>query len=126
MAESGEDRLSPELISRLAETEQSSIIEADGCRIFVELLGKPGKLVICGGGHVAQQAVILAKHTGFHVTVLEDRPFFADQARAAGADQVICDDFCFSPGKKFPEAVILIFWLLQEAIGMMESALLQF
>lgn len=93
VAESGEDWLSPELISRLAETEQSSIIEADGCRIFVELLGKPGKLVICGGGHVAQQAVILAKHTGFHVTVLEDRPFFADQARAAGADQVICDDF---------------------------------
>ena len=42
---------------------------------------------------MAQQAVILAKHTGFHVTVLEDRPFFADQARAAGADQVICDDF---------------------------------
>ena len=30
------------------------------------------------------------------------------------------------PWKKFPEAVILIFWLLQEAIGMMESALLQF
>ena len=42
------------------------------------------KLVICGGGHVAQQAVILAKHTGFHVTVLEDRPFFADQARWQG------------------------------------------
>lgn len=91
----------------------------------MELLGKPGKLVICGGGHVAQQAVILAKHTGFHVTVLEDRPFFADQARAAGADQVICDDFA-SALEKFPEAVILIFWLLQEAIGMMESALLQF
>lgn len=93
IAESGEKKFSEELISRLAETDQSSIIEADGCRIFVELLGKPGKLVICGGGHVAQQAVILAKHTGFHVTVLEDRPFFADQARAAGADQVICDDF---------------------------------
>lgn len=50
----------------------------------MELLGKPGKLVICGGGHVAQQAVILAKHTGFHVTVLEDRPFFADQPGRQG------------------------------------------
>lgn len=93
VAESGEKKFSEELISRLAETEQSSIIEADGCRIFVEILRKPAKLVICGGGHVAQQTVILAKQTGFHVTVLEDRPFFADQARAAGADQVICDDF---------------------------------
>ena len=86
MAESGEKRVSEELISRLAETEQSSIIEADGCRIFVEILRKPAKLVICGGGHVAQQTVILAKQTGFHVTVLEDRAFFAAQARAAGAD----------------------------------------
>ena len=30
---------------------------------------------------------------GFHVTVLEDRPLFANHARSAGADLVICDNF---------------------------------
>ena len=32
----------------------------------------------------------MAKLLGFSVTVLEDRPSFADQAREAGADLVIC------------------------------------
>lgn len=44
VAESGEDRLSPELISRLAETEQSSIIEADGCRILWNCWENPESL----------------------------------------------------------------------------------
>lgn len=35
----------------------------------------------------------IGKMLGFEVTVLEDRPKFADNARAAGADQVICDTF---------------------------------
>lgn len=35
----------------------------------------------------------LAGKVGFHVTVLEDRPYFADRAREAGADLVLCDAF---------------------------------
>lgn len=30
---------------------------------------------------------------GFHITVLEDRPKFADHARCAGAHEIICDSF---------------------------------
>ena len=71
--------------------EESGLVETDGKRIFVEHLQQPVRLVICGGGHVAQQTAFLAGRTGFHVTALEDRPFFADAMRKAGADQVICD-----------------------------------
>lgn len=49
--------------------------------------------MICGGGHVSQQVIKLAGKVGFHVTVLEDRPYFADRAREAGADLVLCDAF---------------------------------
>ena len=35
----------------------------------------------------------IGKMLGFHVTVLEDRPLFANHARSAGADIVICDNF---------------------------------
>ena len=35
----------------------------------------------------------IGKMIGFSVTVLEDRPKFADNARAAGADQVLCEPF---------------------------------
>lgn len=50
-------------------------------------------LVICGGGHVSIPMITIGKILGFYVSVLEDRPLFANHARRAGADQVICDTF---------------------------------
>lgn len=51
------------------------------------------KMVICGGGHVALKAIALARLCDFHVTVLEDRPEYADKARKAGADEVLLGSF---------------------------------
>jgi len=50
-------------------------------------------LVICGGGHVSIPMITIGKTLGFYVSVLEDRPMFANHARCAGADRVICDTF---------------------------------
>lgn len=58
-----------------------------------ESAGSAPELVICGGGYVAIAVVKMGRMTGFSVTVLEDRPLYADHARAAGADRVICDAF---------------------------------
>ena len=46
--------------------------------------------MICGGGHVSMPIIQLGRQIGCYVTVLEDRPKFADNARRAGADKVIC------------------------------------
>lgn len=71
--------------------------EKSGCegksRIFRERIGRIPRLVICGGGHVSAAATKLGKMLGFEVTVLEDRPKFADHVRKAGADNVICAPF---------------------------------
>ncbi len=67
--------------------------EYHGKRVFCEKVGLSPKLVICGGGHVSIPMVHMGKMLGFEVTVLEDRPKFADNARSAGADTVICDTF---------------------------------
>jgi xanthine dehydrogenase accessory factor len=61
--------------------------------IFLECIGKQKHLVICGAGHVSKAVIMLAKSIGFYVTVIEDRPLFADMARKQQADVVICDDF---------------------------------
>lgn len=58
--------------------------------IFREVIGCDPHMIICGGGHVSVPVITIAKMIGFQVTVLEDRPKFADYARKAGADQVIC------------------------------------
>jgi len=65
----------------------------DDNRVFVEILGNDEKLVICGGGHISIQLIKIALMIGFKVTVLEDRPKFADDARRTGAHHVICKPF---------------------------------
>lgn len=64
--------------------------EESKVRVFRELLGGRPRMVICGGGHVSMPIIRMGKMLNFQVTVLEDRPKFADHARAAGADQVLC------------------------------------
>lgn len=65
----------------------------DNDRVFRERIGRTPKLIICGAGHVSMPIIRIGKMLGFAVTVIEDRPKFADNARAAGADQVFCVPF---------------------------------
>ena len=62
-------------------------------RIYRERIGRTPKMVICGAGHVSMPIIRMGKMLGFTVTVIEDRPKFADHARAAGAHQVLCEPF---------------------------------
>ena len=67
--------------------------ENDGQKVFCELLGREKKMVICGGGHVSIPVIRMGLMVGFLVTVLEDRPKFADNARRSGASEVFCEPF---------------------------------
>lgn len=67
--------------------------EAEEEKVFFEVLSKAPRLVICGGGHVSLAIVKMAKLLKLPVTVIEDRPMFANQIREAQADEVICDSF---------------------------------
>ncbi|MGB4661400.1 MAG: XdhC/CoxI family protein [Mobilitalea sp.] len=71
----------------------SGCIEIEGQKVFCELQGSEKKLVICGGGHVSIPIIKMGRMLDFTVTVIEDRPLFADHARIASANEVICDDF---------------------------------
>lgn len=62
-------------------------------KVFAEKAGRDMKIVICGGGHVSMPVISIGKMIGCHVTVIEDRPKFADNARRQGADEVICRSF---------------------------------
>ena len=59
-------------------------------RVFRERVSCSPKMIICGGGHVSMPVIAIGKMVGFQVTVLEDRPKFADRARKEGVDRVIC------------------------------------
>lgn len=84
---------SDKLIQTALHTEKSGIVNVDGQQVFQEIIENKKHMVICGAGHVSMPIIELAKKTGFFVTVIEDRPFFANNAAEKGADEVICDSF---------------------------------
>lgn len=62
-------------------------------KILVEPFYPEERLIILGGGHIALPLAEFAARTGFLVTVVDDRPSFANNARFPYAQQVICNGF---------------------------------
>lgn len=82
-----------ELAASFRQLPDCGIYKACGGDVFCEVPGKEKKLVICGGGHVSVPLIQIGRLMGCFVTVLEDRPQFADNARRAGASEVFCGAF---------------------------------
>jgi xanthine dehydrogenase accessory factor len=57
------------------------VIACQGRRYFLEPALSPDPLVICGGGHVSRPTGQLAATVGFRVTIIDDRPEFANLER---------------------------------------------
>lgn len=51
------------------------------------------RLILLGGGHIAQPLCRYGADLGFAVTVVDDRPSFANRTRFPEAADVICDAF---------------------------------
>ena len=68
--------------------------EADGSvSLFVDVQQRPPHLIVVGAGHIAVPLAAMAKLCEFQVTVLDDRPQFANTARFPSADSVIAGPF---------------------------------
>lgn len=72
-----------------AATRRSQARPGDG-EVMVQLFEAPVRLVIVGGGHVGLAIAKVAELAGFDVTVIDDRPEFANRERFPMAETVIC------------------------------------
>ncbi|AGA70670.1 xanthine and CO dehydrogenases maturation factor, XdhC/CoxF family [Desulfitobacterium dichloroeliminans LMG P-21439] len=61
--------------------------------LFLDPITPTHRLIILGGGHIALPLVQMGKLLHYEVTVIDDRPSFANKGRFPEADQVICQDF---------------------------------
>ena len=59
------------------------------CRKFVPR----ERLIVLGGGHISQPVCRIASMLEFAVTVVDDRPLFANYERFPDAEEVICESF---------------------------------
>jgi xanthine dehydrogenase accessory factor len=85
---------------RAARTVSFSLTEAAGglvcggsVLVFVEPLAPPPRLVVLGAGHVGRALAQAARFAGFRVTVVDDRPEYADPARVPDAHEVVVGGF---------------------------------
>lgn len=62
-------------------------------RIFWDRIVNTFRAVVFGGGHISHPLVQILSLLDFNVTVVDDRPEFANWARFPGAQNVICESF---------------------------------
>lgn len=65
----------------------------DGLAAFAEPFVPEPRLIVLGGGHIALPLVEFGAKCGFSVTVVDDRPAFANAPRFPLANEVICESF---------------------------------
>jgi xanthine dehydrogenase accessory factor len=61
--------------------------------VLIEPFAPKKRLIVFGGGHISKPLVEFASRTGFSVTVIDDRPFFANSERFPAAEKILCESF---------------------------------
>jgi xanthine dehydrogenase accessory factor len=64
--------------------EKSAPVEAEGRRVFVNVIAPPRRIAIVGAVHIAQQLVPMAAMAGYEVTVIDPRSAFGSEFRFPG------------------------------------------
>lgn len=94
--ESAPAELDREALAEFLRKERAGTLtgEANGAPYewYVEPLTVAPELIIAGGGHVGQATCRLAAFAGFEVTVIDDRPAFANASNTPDAARTICGD----------------------------------
>lgn len=67
-------------------------LDIEGVR-YLRKFCPPERLILLGGGHIAQPLCTFAAALGFSVVVVDDRPSFASRSRFPEANDVLCDAF---------------------------------
>lgn len=62
---------------------------AGAYELMLEVHERPARLVIVGGGHVGKACSVIGEMCGFRVTVIDDRPEWANAERFPEAEEVI-------------------------------------
>ena len=77
-----------QLMAAVAPPQAAALCRVQGEEYFVDHFPPPLRMIIAGGGHVSRPTAQIAALAGFEVTVLDDRPEFAEASRFPWATAV--------------------------------------
>ncbi len=61
--------------------------------LFYEPLAARRNLIVFGAGHIGRALIVLAKMLDFHITVVDNRPEFANSEQLPQADQIVAKPY---------------------------------
>ncbi len=82
----------PEILADALEDGRPRLVKSEGRLIFLEPVRPLPRLIIAGAGHVGRAVARLGSLLDFSVTVIDDRPEFANAENVSEADEVIVGD----------------------------------
>lgn len=82
-----------EIVGRLEKGYTAELARDVEGRAYLRAFRPSDRLILLGGGHIAQPLCRIAAMLDFAVSVVDDRPSFANTSRFPEADEVICDRF---------------------------------
>lgn len=82
-----------DILPFIPENKKSQIITVDSERLYIEFIRQFYSVVVCGAGHISMPIIKMCKMLDLHVTVIDDRITFANNAIREGADKVECKTF---------------------------------
>ncbi len=75
------------------EAEESGMICGGVMDLYIEPVVPPPRVFIFGGGHISQYLARMCTMVGFQITMVDDRPQFANPERFPEAQEVIAEEF---------------------------------
>jgi len=81
------------IINSIPQSKKSQVITLGKEKIYIEFLQHSYNIVVCGAGHISISIINMCKLLDLPVTVIDDRLTFANNAKLAGANKVICEPF---------------------------------
>ncbi len=81
------------LLEELAAGREAALRRTVDGVAYTRVFARPERLILLGAGHISQVVAELAAKLDFAVTVVDDRPSFANRERFPDAERIVCDDF---------------------------------
>ena len=82
-----------DILNELERGGEAVLTRTVGGTTYTRVFKRPERLILLGAGHVSRAAAELASKLDFAVTVMDDRPAFANRERFPEAEEVVCDSF---------------------------------
>ena len=87
------------MMAELAQGRAAALTREVNGETYVRRFVPEERLILLGGGHIAQPLCAMGRLLDFAVTVVDDRPEYANRQRFPHAAQVICDGFVHAIGE---------------------------